>query len=168
MKQLTLIRHAKSSWQTGHRDFDRPLNDRGLKAAPYMAERITAHYDRPDLIITSPARRARQTAELIATGIGYDLDRLQEDPELYDASTDTLLRRIQATPDDVNHLYLVAHNPGLTYLANQLTDSRIDNLVTCAMFGATFDINHWSEADYDGGNVVYYDFPKNPDPPIRR
>jgi phosphohistidine phosphatase len=168
VKQLTLIRHAKSSWNTPALDFDRPLNKRGRKAAPYMANRIGQYYRAPDLIVTSPALRARATAELIAKGIGYPQEKLQEDAALYDADAATLLSRIQATPNDVEHLYLVAHNPGITYLANRLTGSHIDNLVTCAVLGAALEVEHWRDAEYGTGRVIYYDYPKNPDTPLVR
>lgn len=168
MKRLTLIRHAKSDWDTGRPDFDRPLNERGEAAAPYMAARLAQGYARPDLLASSPAVRALRTAALIARGIGIQESAIRTEASLYNASVRQLLDCVRATEDGVGHLMLVAHNPGITDLANQLTGSRIDEMVTCAVLGADLEITSWHETRPGCGRVRYYDYPKNPSLPELR
>jgi phosphohistidine phosphatase len=168
MKRLTLIRHAKSDWDTSQSDFDRPLNERGEAAAPYMAARLAQHYRLPDLLVSSPAARALRTAILMARGLGLPEDEIRTEASLYNASVRQLLDCIRATDDGVGHLMLVAHNPGITDLANQLTGSRIDEMVTCAVLGADLEITSWREARPGCGRVRYYDYPKNPSTPELR
>lgn len=168
MKRLTLVRHAKSDWNTGMPDFDRPLNARGEQAAPFMAARLAQFYPKPDRLVSSPAVRALRTATLIAHGIDIDASTIITLDTLYNASVKQLLAAIQATDDAIEHLMVVAHNPGLTDLANQLTDSQIDNLSTCAVLGADLEIEHWRDVRAHCGRARYYDFPKNPSPPVQR
>lgn len=168
MKRLTLIRHAKSDWDNRLPDFERPLNERGEGDAPRMAARLAQYQEIPDRLLSSPAARALRTSTLLARGLDIPEQEIRTDERLYNASARTLLDCIRATDDQVEHLVLVAHNPGITDLANELTDSRIDNLVTCAVLGADLEIEHWREARPGRGRVRYYDFPKNPADPERR
>jgi phosphohistidine phosphatase len=168
MKRLTLIRHAKSDWDSGRSDFDRPLNERGEAAAPYMATRLARHYVPPDLLVSSPAARALRTAVLIARGIGIAETAVRTEAGLYNASARQLLDCIRATDEGIDHLMLVAHNPGVTDLANELTGSRIDQLVTCAVLGVDLETGSWREVRPGCGRVCYFDYPKNPSPPEQR
>ncbi|NOY12914.1 MAG: hypothetical protein GXP51_04295, partial [Deltaproteobacteria bacterium] len=91
MKKLILIRHAKSDWHTAAAtDFDRPLNTRGKKAAPLMGERLAAHSGTPDLLLSSPAKRARQTAKKIARQIAYPETAIRYDEAIYEANLASL------------------------------------------------------------------------------
>ena len=168
MKHLTLVRHAKSDWDNSLPDFDRPLNARGERDAPHMATRLAQHQGKPDRLLSSPATRALRTSTLLARGLGMVEQEIRTDERLYNASAGMLLERIRATDETVTHLLLVAHNPGITDLANALTDSRIDELVTCAVLGVELDIEQWRDARPGLGRVHYFDFPKNPNDPERR
>lgn len=168
MKRITLIRHAKSDWHASLADFDRPLNARGEAAAPHMAAHLAEFFEPPDQLISSPAVRALRTAQHIAVGLGITEADIQTRDDLYNASLEDLLQVIQQTDVQWGHLMLIAHNPGITELANQLTDSHIDNLVTCAVLGADLDIANWPQARPGCGRVVYYDYPKNPNSPRLR
>ena len=167
MKRLTLIRHAKSDWDNTLPDFERPLNARGERDAPLMAARLAQYYQRPASLLSSPALRALRTATLLARGLGMAEQDIHTEKRLYNASARMLLDCLRASDDRIDHLVLVAHNPGITELANDLTDSRIDNLVTCSVLGAELEIDHWHEARSGCGRVRYYDYPKNPSRPER-
>lgn len=113
MKTLSLLRHAKSSWDDPvERDFDRPLNGRGHRAARRMGEWLRdsgLHFDR---VVASPALRIRQTIEGVETGLGGKL-KPDFDKRIYMASAASLFDLVRETPGEVEHLLLIGHNPGL-------------------------------------------------------
>lgn len=162
MKTLYLVRHAKSSWdnpQLG--DFDRPLNERGKRDAPQMGNWLKQQNVRPDLILTSAANRALTTARMLQKALDIDARRLQIDEQLYLASPAEMLQVVASVDSGVDHLFLVGHNPGHTDLANLLSEARIDNLPTAAIFAVSFDIEHWSELKPRTGKFLFFQYPKN-------
>lgn len=161
MKRLTLIRHAKSSWDHPElSDFDRPLNKRGKRNAPEMGQRLAGHGLRPDLVVSSPARRALDTARVIAEAIGYPADAIRQDPNIYEASVGALLEVLAELPDECRHVVLFGHNPGLTDLANDLTRGGIDNVPTCGVVDCALDVRNWSEVGSGCGRLLEFDYPK--------
>ncbi|MEJ2514699.1 MAG: histidine phosphatase family protein [Gammaproteobacteria bacterium] len=161
MRRLTLLRHAKSSWEDPDLDdFDRPLNARGLRNLPDMGRRLAARQDLPDLIVTSPAARALATARGIAREIGYREDGIAEAEELYLADVRQILAVVRALPDARTHAMLVGHNPGFTDFANRLEGVRIDNMPTAAMLCVDFPVSRWSAVDPATCKFVYFDYPK--------
>jgi phosphohistidine phosphatase len=164
LKRLTLFRHAKSCWDDESiADHDRPLAARGRDDAPRMGERLRVRKARPSLIITSSAKRARQTARIVAKVIGYPREFLQADRALYLAEPSTILAIIGAHEDTFADLMLFGHNPGLTDLANLLiSDLRLDNLPTAGFIAIDFDTDRWANVGPERGRLAYYDYPKNP------
>jgi phosphohistidine phosphatase len=161
VKLLTLIRHAKSSWDFPELpDFDRPLNKRGQRNAPDMGKRLADLGIRPDLIVTSPARRAIDTARIIAEAVEYPSETLRQEPRIYEATPGELIRVITGLPDDCGHAFLVGHNPGLTLLANTLTGSSIDNVPTCGVVRCVLDLDTWSKTEPGCGRLIDFDYPK--------
>jgi len=161
MKRLTLLRHAKSSWgQPGLSDHDRPLNQRGQRDAPVMARRLVAHGVRPSLILTSSAKRARETAKLVAREIGYPIEFLQTEKSLYLADPDTILEVIEVQDDTFSDIVVCIHNPGITDLANRLSDQSIDNVPTCGMVIVEVDTDSWSEIASSRHKFIIFDYPK--------
>ena len=144
MKTLLLLRHAKSSWEDGNlADFDRSLNARGRSDAPRMG-RLLAQYElTPDLIVTSAARRAATTAELIALAAEYAGD-IQYTNELYLADPETFLDVARDTADGVARLMLVGHNPGIEELVSNLA-GREERMPTAALACFRLAIEHWRE-----------------------
>jgi len=133
-RSIALIRHAKSDW--GHpelSDFDRPLNHRGEKDAPRMGKELKARGIGFDLVIASPANRALTTARAICNEIGYADERIEQNRELYMASAGDMLDIVHDADSSIQRLALVAHNPGITSLANALGDLTIDNMPTCSV-----------------------------------
>jgi len=121
MKTLFLVRHAKSSWDdTALPDKDRPLNDRGKRDAAKMGERLAKIDVKPDLILSSPARRALTTAEIVAKKLDYKLKNILVDDRLYAVDADDLLDVIRKLGDKSKRVMLFGHNPELTELANRL------------------------------------------------
>jgi phosphohistidine phosphatase len=163
MKRLTLVRHAKSDWSLpGQNDWDRPLNRRGQRDAPEMARRLRSRRLKPDLVLSSPAVRALTTATVMARELKVPATQVLQDERLYLASPADLLAVIRELGGEAKHVMVFGHNPGLTECANQLSaGDRIDNVPTCGVFTAQFDITAWSELDWQGGRDAEFDYPKN-------
>ena len=163
MKRLTLVRHAKSDWSLpGQNDWDRPLNKRGQRDAPEMARRLRSRRLKPDLILSSPAVRALTTATVMARELKVPAAQVLQDERLYLASPADLLAVIRELGADAKHLMVFGHNPGMTEFANQLSaGDHIDNLPTCGVFTAQFDIPAWSDLGWHGGQDAEFDYPKN-------
>lgn len=162
MKTLTLIRHAKSDWgEPLLRDFDRPLNGRGKKDAPAMGRRLADLGFMPDLLVTSPAKRAMSTAKRITKAIGYPKQNIVTDERIYEAGLKTLMDVVNSLDDGADHVALIGHNPGFTELANHLTGKPIANIPTCGIVSIRFDLSHWGAVWEDSGQVVFFDYPKN-------
>jgi len=163
MKTLSLLRHAKSSWDDpALDDFDRPLNPRGRRDAPEMGRRLKARGEIPDLIISSPARRALATARMVAREVGIPEARIIEEASLYHAGAGTILSIVRSLESLAGHLMLVGHNPGFNDVANSLSEARIDNLPTAALFQVEFDVDDWSDVAPGQGRFVRFDSPKRP------
>lgn len=162
MKRLLIVRHAKSSWEFSQlSDFERPLNSRGEQDVPDMAQRFQRSGIRPDLIITSPANRALTTAQGFAQTLSIPKEAIVLDEDHYHGSSDTLRTLIRASPDEHDCIMIFGHNPGLTFLINELSDLRLDNLPTCGVCGIEFQLNRWKDVKKGTGKKFYYDFPKN-------
>ena len=166
MKRLYLQRHAKSSWSnSGLADHDRPLAGRGERDGPWIARRLRAHGAVPQLIIASSAVRARRTAQIIAAELGLPSGAVAIDPDLYLASPQLILATAKRTDDALSSIMLVGHNPGLTELAAWLAPQlELDNLPTAGVLAADFDVSSWTALD--APVLQYYDYPKNPGPPL--
>jgi phosphohistidine phosphatase len=161
MKTLTLLRHAKSSWKdTSLRDRERPLNRRGKRDAPVMAERIKNTGIRPSLILSSPAVRAWTTAKIVAQEISYPVEFLQQEARLYHASVTGLLKTIADQDEGFNSIMIVGHNPGLTDLANFLSPGLTNNIPTCGLVSFDIDREDWNLHGDIEPELTIYDYPK--------
>ena len=160
-RRLTLLRHAKSSWDDdGLTDRDRPLNQRGARDAPLMGQRLKARGARPTLMVTSPAVRARQTAQIIAREIGYPQEFLQREEELYLASPEQILAVLARQESSFRDIIVCGHNPGLTELANRLTGAGIDNVPTTGLVVLDLEAGSWSDLDGARGELLLFDYPR--------
>ena len=161
MKTLYLVRHAKSSWKDESlKDFDRPLNKRGQRDAPFMGEKLKEQKIKPDVIIASPAKRAKLTAKVLAKKIGFDADEIKWKKKIYDAFTEDLLEIIRGQKSEIDSLMIVGHNPELTSLSNYLTDFRIYNIPTTGISCIRFYCDTWEEIQPKSGEQVFFDYPK--------
>jgi phosphohistidine phosphatase len=161
MKTIYLVRHAKSDWGNANTgDFDRTLNERGMKAAPFMADLLKKKGILPDLVISSPAMRAITTAELFCDILNYPKEQIQSRMEIYRGGVLDLLKIVQQIPDTCSSAMLFGHNPTLTEFSNLLAGSYIENLATCGVVRIDLDITSWKNANPDAGKLSWYDFPK--------
>jgi len=159
MRQLILIRHAKSDWGNASLpDFDRPLNVRGECDAPMMGDRLAASGLQVERMISSPARRARSTAETIARSISFPAQQIDWIPELYLASPKTMMDIIRSCPDDIKSLAIIGHNPGISALAGQLCKQHLGEIPTCSILRLHADMESWEKADQFA--LVDFDYPK--------
>jgi len=161
MKTLYLCRHAKSSWaDPGMDDFDRPLNERGQRNAPFMANVFKERGEPVDLIVTSPANRARATARHFVSVLGLAPDRFREDRAIYLAERHALAHLIGKLPNSADRVVLFGHNPGFTDLLNHLSDAGVDNMPTCSMVRIDLPVNDWQHIVKGIGTLVWFDYPK--------
>lgn len=163
MKRLTLLRHAKTeAAHSGQEDWDRELEPRGQKDAPEMARRLRDRKLKPDRIITSPAVRALATANIFAKELHVTAARFVQDERLYLASPKVIREVIRELGGNESHLMIVGHNPGITEFAGRISAERdIDNMPTCAIYTVEFDLDAWSELEWDSGVNAELDYPKN-------
>ncbi|WP_136805400.1 SixA phosphatase family protein [Desulfosediminicola flagellatus] len=161
MKRLFLIRHAKSSWDhPGLDDIERPLNKRGKRDAPFMGSRLKKFNINPDMIYTSPAKRARKTAKQIALNIGYPVEKIEQHAGIYTSDMNRLLLLVQETENSIDTLFLVGHNYVLTDFAEYLTGEVFGNIPTCGIVGVAFPIESWREVHQEKGEMLFFDYPK--------
>lgn len=150
MKYLTLIRHAKSSWGNASlRDFDRPLNERGLSDAPRIGAYLQeSDFPAVDRIISSPALRAKTTAGIIARALGADSESIILEAGIYEASLPHLLNLIRGFEDPAKHIILVGHNPGFEQLARALDPAFAgdgEKFPTCGLAHIDLAVEYWVE-----------------------
>jgi len=161
-KTLYLVRHAKSSWSDSSlSDRDRPLNKRGRRTAPDMGSRLAVKGHQPDLIISSPAKRALMTAKSIAKELDYDTSDILTDESMYFTGAGGMLKMLEGVDDRYQKVMIVGHNPAMTSLMNSLCDASVYNMPTCAVAVIGYNISSWSELGSADGNLLDYDFPKN-------
>jgi phosphohistidine phosphatase len=162
MKTLLIVRHAKSSWENADTsDIDRPLNDRGKRDAPIMAQRIMKAGITIERFVSSPAKRARQTAEYFVHAFGKKDKDILFLPELYHASTSTFKEVVGRLDDNAATVALFSHNPGITAFVNLLTDTiRVDNMPTCAVFAVKGQAEHWQDFFAAQRELLFFDYPK--------
>lgn len=149
MKRLTLMRHANAEWKDPRIcDFDRPLNRRGVSEAEAMSRRLVELKLIPTVLLASSARRAQQTADIVARELGLNARNMRIEESLYLAPAEDIRRLIQATGPRVPHLMIVGHNPGISEVANLLAPiTHVDNLATAAICSLTFDTRTWAEVE---------------------
>ncbi|MBM3416561.1 MAG: histidine phosphatase family protein [Bacteroidetes bacterium] len=161
MKQLILVRHAKSDWgNPGLDDLDRPLNERGKKDAPAMARRLLDKKIKIDLFVSSSAKRAARTAKAFAEEFEAKKKKLLFKEELYLPASSAFYDVIAEIDDKFDNIALFSHNNGITDFANQLTDTRIDNIPTCGVFAVKADCSKWKDFREARKELWFFDYPK--------
>jgi phosphohistidine phosphatase len=147
LKRLTLMRHGNAQWKDPQiSDFDTPLNRRGTSEAEAMGRRLMELQLVPTILLTSNARRAAQTAEIIARELGVSGRNVRHEESLYLAPAQDILRIIQSTGPRIAHVMIVGHNPGISEAAQLLAPNRgITDMGTASACSFTFDTNSWSD-----------------------
>lgn len=162
-KTLLIIRHAKSSWDIGTlNDFERPLNDRGKRDAPVMANKLKEKNIRVDAFVASPAKRAKKTAEFFIEEYKRDKEDIIFISKLYHAATDTFFDVAENLDDAFKTVALFSHNPGITGFVNMLTDDiKLDNMPTCGVFAVKLHSPSWKNFRKAKKEFLFFDYPKN-------
>jgi phosphohistidine phosphatase len=144
MKTALILRHAKSSWNNMHQqDHERPLNERGKRAAPRMGELILEQQLTPDTIISSTAQRARETVQAVASSCQFAGEIVYDD-NLYLAPPAVYLEILNSLPADCQRILLVGHNPGMEELVSQLTGQPV-TMPTAALAHLQWQIDSWQQ-----------------------
>ena len=144
MKTLYIVRHAKSSWDNpGLEDHQRPLLEKGKKRTRYVVDYLLNANTHIDLIVSSHAVRAHDTARIFANALHYPADRIIISKNLYFGHPDSFFDIFYDLSDDIDSLMLVGHNPGFTTFANYFLDKPIDNLPTSGVGCITFEMDSW-------------------------
>lgn len=140
-------------------DIDRPLNKRGKRDAPFMGKILAEKGIKPDLIISSPAKRAKRTALAIAEEIGYPESKIEYDENIYESSSRELLEIVQSIDEKHNTVMIFGHNPGFTMLHNYLCTHYIDNIPTSGIVGLEFN-SGWNEISKNSATFLFFEYPK--------
>ena len=159
-KKLYVVRHAKSDWShEGLSDFERPLNERGLRNAPFMADRFAEAGHRLDFILTSPANRAITTAGYFKRRLGLSDKQWDTERKIYEADSARLISIINRLDNAHNAVMIVGHNPGLSSLVQMLTGEWVV-MSTCSIAEIEVPFDSWAMASEGTCNLLSFDFPK--------
>lgn len=164
MKRLLYVRHAKSSWDDpGLSDFDRPLAQRGLRDSPRMGRYLQAREEMPEWIFSSPARRAQQTAEMIARNAGIPATSISWVEALYFTSSRAYLDVCGSANETLRHLMVVGHNPMIEEAVSMLLpdgEKHHLRMPTCAMACLEFHGSRWADIERESCELLWHMIPK--------
>ena len=160
-RKLFIIRHGKSSWDNeGLDDVDRPLAERGIRSANEMAHRLSESGQVPELILTSPASRALNTALIMSRIWELEADALQIHDPIYMAYVSEIGQVISNVPNEIRNLAIFGHNPSFTMYANQFLDEPLDNLPTAGVVIVTLEADGWKGIGRSHVKGTFVDYPK--------
>lgn len=145
MKSVILIRHTKSDWSNMLDDFDRPIRTDRKEDTMLIAKEIAEKGALPQHIISSPAVRTLQTAEILCAEWKYPFKNITRDKSLYECEARDILTAIKQTDEEYNVIAIVCHNPAITVFINQYSDASIDNVPTTGAMRIDFDVIHWND-----------------------
>ena len=159
MKKLIIIRHSKSSWKDlSLGDFHRPLNRRGKSDGPIMANFLSRKINKICFLHSSSSVRTFETSKFFIDRIKFD--KIKYDDSLYHSSSFSILNLIRNYSDNFSSVAIIAHNPGLTNLINELTNIDLDNLPTTGIAEIDFNCIKWNDISLNNGNLIQIKFPK--------
>ncbi len=162
VKTLYLVRHAKSSWDhSGLSDAERPLMDKGIRKSKRVIESLQEKKIVPDLIISSPAVRAIETARIFARGLGYSEEKIVVERKIYEGYYDHILDIIYGTSNKIDSLMLFGHNPTFCNLANLFVHPGIDDMPTSAVVGISFATDKWEDVPNAKSRLLFQLTPRN-------
>jgi phosphohistidine phosphatase len=157
MKTLILVRHAKSSHSFGlSSDFDRPLNERGFREAADMGKKLFKKKIPIDKFVSSPAVRAKTTAELFVSEYDLKVKEILFIPSLYSASPENFTELVETLDDACHSIALFSHNPGITEFAGSLTPTPIDHMPTCSVFAVNAPVDSWKDFEESEKSFLFF------------
>ncbi len=161
-KTLFLVRHAKSTWSEPRvSDLERQLNERGKRDAPKVGKCLSKCKVKPEIIISSPAVRALRTAEKISKELSYKKSDILVDDYIYTSGAISLFNLIKSIGNSFQNAMLVGHNPSITQLVNNLSNSGFENIPTCGVAIIKFNSGSWSQIGIKTGKLLDYFTPKS-------
>ena len=161
LRNLSFIRHAKSSWDDmSLPDIHRPLNKRGERDAPLMAMKMMELGNKPELILTSPAKRAHTTAQIFADAADLPSRKVIVNDVLYGAGVSEIVEAVNQVDDQVRSVFVFGHNPTMTILANAFAGVDIDNVPTCGVLHVKTMVQHWKDWSPEVSAFVGFYYPK--------
>lgn len=161
MKTLYVMRHAKSAWgEPGLDDFERPLLEKGKKRTRTIIEYLKKKDVKPGLLLSSPAVRALQTAQIMLHGLGMDKEALRIEKSMYTSDSEQLEDLFFDLPSTVDEILMVGHNPAVTNFVNRFIDAKIDALPTSGTVALAFDIKDWEDVLNVKPKLRFVAFPK--------
>ncbi len=160
MKKLIITRHGKAAWSDYEHDYQRKLTKKGEKRNALLGDFLKERQVFPDLIISSHARRALDTAKIVAAKLDYTLDKIQIDESIYGAYLDTLLNIIYAIDNQYDTVFLFGHNPTFTNLVNYFKAEKIPHLRTSGSYGVAFDVDRWEDIEHAHRQDLFFVVPR--------
>ncbi len=161
MKKLYLMRHAKSSWKDENlKDYERPLNKRGKRDAPFMGKVLKRKGVKPDVIISSFAKRAYKTAKKVAKELGVEKENILKDKKLYMIGFAEFLDYIKNMDDKYESVLIIGHNPSISELFSYLSGKESLDMPTAAVGGIEFKSERWRDIDESKRKILFYEYPK--------
>lgn len=162
MKTLFFIRHGKSSRDDESlSDSERPLKPRGEKDAGMMAKIIRKRGIVPEQIVSSPAKRALDTAKIFSSFLDYGKKKIEVNDLLYFGGAENIFNVIRRFDNEHKTVFIFGHNPDFTELANRFSEKKIDNVPTCGVVGVEFNVASWKDVSSSNGQLTFFDFPSN-------
>jgi phosphohistidine phosphatase len=159
VKRLVILRHAKAEKDARRADADRPLTARGESDAVEMGRRLARCGTHPDVIVSSPARRALETAKIVARELDFPWSEIRLEKRIYLADLDTLVRVVRGCGDTAETVLLVGHNPGVSELARSLVRRFSEDLPTCGAATVDCAADTWAVVRPGCGSLRRYDRP---------
>lgn len=161
MKRVVIVRHAKAVPYGYDDDFNRKLRDRGKNDANQISQKLAGDGIKPELIISSPAKRALKTAKIYAGNFRYPINSIQEEEDLYEGiTTQEFLEMLQEIPDHVQTVFVFGHNPVVYSLTNNLVKLFNSDMPTCSTVGVDFNVTRWKDVSARGGNLAFHLMPR--------
>lgn len=158
---MYLLRHAKSSWEDiSLEDYERPLLNKGIKRAKNVASHLLERGDRPELIISSHAVRAYETARIFAKKLNYPEKEIVIDENLYFSGSEAMENLVYSVSDKIERLMLVGHNPDMTNFANIFLSNKLDYIPTSGLVCITFETDKWQEIMVAKRDIPFVIIPK--------
>lgn len=161
MKTLYLVRHAKAGWHDpAQADFDRTLTKRGHRQAEEMSERLRKKGVTPDRLVSSPARRALETAEIFADTLGIERREIVQKIEIYEGGIDKLAAVVRSLANEENTVMLFGHNPAISHFVQSLTGKPADAMDTCGIAKIELHCDNWRDTAEGSGTLAWYKYPE--------
>jgi len=161
MKQVVIVRHAKSVPYGYDDDFNRDLRDRGKNDAKIISTELNKRNIRPDAMISSPAKRAIKTARIFAESLHFNKNKISKVQDIYEGlTTADFLELIQGLPEEAETVFIFGHNPGFYYFVSNLLKNFKNDMPTCSSVGIDFNVDLWEQVEARTGEMAFHLIPK--------